>query len=670
MLIFDQLKKNDPQLRLLALVLLGGLFVLLAGLWWVQVVSAKDYQAHLETQSFRTVRIPAVRGKILDRNGQVLAESRPSYSISLYLEDLSGLFQKEYKQLRPVKTIPAPFWKAWLGFNSVETQYVRLKEEQVQALTWQARYNVASNVVRQLATRLQQPLALDFTNFCRHYQARLALPYPVLNNLDPAQIARFEEQFSGALGADLAMQPTRVYPHSTTAAHVLGYVQRDDSSKEGEDAYDFNYYLPDYRGQVGVEAGFDAQLRGRPGAKSVLVNNLGYRQTENVWDAVEPGRNVVLTIDLRIQQAAEQALRRVMPRVRGAVVVMNVTNGDVLAMVSEPSFDPGKFIPQISQQDYDQLADPFMRPQINRATQENYAPGSIFKAVVGLAALENGLNPNELYDVQPNPARPGKGCIYVGARKIEDTVEPGRYNFKRAVVQSSNSYFIFNGLRTGIPRIVQLAGKFHFGERTGLPTRQEVAGIFPTLARVTKSNWHDGDSANICFGQGEMAVTPIQVAVAYSAMANGGTIFWPRLVERIEPQGPASGEAATHLPSGLVRDEIGVQPRSLKILRDAMLGETEDAEGTGRAAMVPGLRICGKTGTAQVKNERGQLVSWNYWFASFAPYESPRYAVVVMVQSEGRGSGGGTCAPVARDIYAAIQKIEGASGAKTLAETK
>ena len=151
----------------------------------------------------------------------------------------------------------------------------------------------------------------------------------------------------------------------------------------------------------------------------------------------------------------------------------------------------------------------------------------------------------------------------------------------------------------------------------------------------------------------------MQMAVAYAAIANGGTVLWPRLVECIEPQDPASGEAVTNYPSALVRDHIGVSQRSLDILREAMLSETEDPAGTGRAAVVGlELRICGKTGTAQVENERGQKTGWNYWFASFAPYENPKYVVVVMVQSENSGSGGTTCAPIAHDVYEAILRSE------------
>jgi penicillin-binding protein 2 len=264
-------------------------------------------------------------------------------------------------------------------------------------------------------------------------------------------------------------------------------------------------------------------------------------------------------------------------------------------------------------------------------------------------------------------------AIKVGTRYIGDTVQPGPYNFQQAIEQSSNSYFIFNGLRTGIEKIVRLAEKFHFGERTGLTTRQESSGIFPTLADVHKPDWYDGRSANIFFGQGEMAVTPIQMAVAYSAIANGGTVLWPRLVERIEPQDPASGETATNFPSGVERDQIGVSERSLKILHEAMLSETEDPKGSGYPAFHQGgsvlkLRVCGKTGTAQVENERGQKTGWNYWFASFAPYENPQYAVVVMVQSESSGSGGSVCAPIAHDIYAEILKKENSTAPRNLAE--
>ena len=243
MLIFDELKKNDPQLRLLAVALAGGLFVLLAGLWWVQVVSARKYESHLETQSYRTVRIPAVRGKILDRNGRVLAENRPRYSLSLYLDDLRRQFDAAYgaaiAQARAgqKQRIAAQEKKLGRSLTKAERKQFTLATDQLKQLREQSRFQVADSVVEQVGQRLGQPLALDPAMFKRHYDTRLALPYPLLPNLNETQIARFEEQYPGGLGVDLDLQPVRSYPYGTTAAHLLGYVLRDDSSKEGEEAY-------------------------------------------------------------------------------------------------------------------------------------------------------------------------------------------------------------------------------------------------------------------------------------------------------------------------------------------------------------------------------------------------------------------------------------------------
>jgi penicillin-binding protein 2 len=671
MLVFDELKKNDAQLRLVAVVLLAGLLVLLIGLWWVQVVSAHEYQSHLETQSYRTIRLPAVRGKIFDREGRVLAENRPRYNLSLYLDDLRQPFYSGYtnllKSARAVQkqNIANAEKKLGRSLTKAELKPFQLKPEYLQQLREEARVRVAGNILAQVSEKIGQPLALNAKNFNSHYAKQLALPYPALKNLDAAQIARFEENFTNRLGADLELESVRSYPNGTMAGHLLGYVLRDDEAQSGENSY-FNYFLPDYRGMVGVEAGFDSELRGRAGEESVLVNSLGYPQSENIGNQPEPGHNAVLTLDLDLQRAAENSL--VAHRdadARAAVVVMDVRNGDVLAMASSPAFNP-----VYSENDATRLADGTLRPAINRATQENYAPGSIFKVVIALAALENGLNPEKFYTVQPDPENPGHSCVYVGRLKKKDTAPPGEYNFKHAIVRSSNSYFIQVGLQTGVDRIVALAEKFHFGEKNGLLPRQETRGDLPTLERV-HHDWRDGDTANLCIGQGELSVTPLQMAVAYSAIANGGTVFWSRLVSRVAPQDPASREMATNFPSALVRDRIGVSAQSLKLLHNAMLAETEDAEGTGKKAVVgPGMRICGKTGTAQVQDSANRTTGYNYWFASFAPYEDPRYAVVVMVQNPGpmlAGGGGGTCAPIAHDIYETILEKEKTAGGKILA---
>jgi penicillin-binding protein 2 len=659
MLVFDQLKKNDVQLQLLALVFCVGLVALVVGLWWVQIVNVSQHQESVETQAFRSVRIPAVRGKILDRNGVALVENRPNYNINLYLEELSPAFRKEYQRIRPrvVVTNDLPFWKDWLGFPTVTTQYTKLSIDDLMLVQRQARYNAAASVVRRISDVLQSPLTLDYTNFTRHYDLQRALPYTVVSNISMAQVARFEERGINSLGVDLEAQPIRTYPFGLMAAHTLGYVRSDDRSAPNELAY-FSYRKPDYRGIVGIEGGYDPQLRGVAGAKSVQVNSLGYRQSETIWEAAESGRNVVLTLDVRIQKAAENSIRKFLgPNARAAVVVVHVETGDVLAMASSPTFDPNAFIRKFSPDEWARWNSEELGVQKNRATFEHYQAGSIFKTIVALAALEKGLNPREEFIVEPNRHNPNKGVFHLGRDAIGDTAPPGRYDLERAIVRSSNSYFITNGLRPGVfDKIVELGARLHLGERMGLLVSQETPGHFPRAG--DQRNWNPRFKANICIGQGEMDVTPMQMAVMTCALANGGKVLKPRLVDRLETQDLAGIEPPEVFPKGVVRDHLGVSQRNLDIVRNAMLAETEDVadNATGRYVRVEGLRICGKTGTAERRERRadGQFKN-TVWFVSYAPYERPQWAVVVMVE-DGQ-SGGGTCAPIARDVYLALQQM-------------
>lgn len=664
MLIFDQLKKDDPQLRAVSLMIFLGLGTLLAGLWWVQVVCAREYRESLETQCFRTVRIPAVRGKILDSQERVLAENRPTYCLSMYLEELTkpfdGAYFKHRDQFNAELNRQRQAREKQLGrrLTKQERKQFVMSLSQKAALKQQARFEVASNLVADLSRRLQLPISLDETNFLRHYQNRLALPFPLIPNLDPTNIAKFEEQLTSPVGLDLEVQSTRVYPQQTLAAHLLGSLARNNESAEGEEAF-FNYRLQDFRGSLGIEYGYDKELRGLAGAKSVQVNNIGYRTTENIWSPAEAGKNVVLTIDLDLQRVVEEALQTAplsaYSPVRGATVVMDVRTGDVLALASSPTLNPNHAVQGYPPGEFQRVMELFA--QKNRATQERYAPGSIFKMVVGLACLEAGFDPRTQYYVAENPAEPGKGYIKVGNRSIRDTAPPGIYDFRRALLRSCNSYFVTNGLRLGPERIVRLGQKFHLGERMDLPLRQETPGSFPTLDRV-RYGWTDGNTANMSIGQDPVLVTPLQIAVLTSAIANGGQILWPRFVERIEAQDPASGDPPVFYPPRPPRDELGVSSRSLAILHEAMVADTEDPEGTGHRAAVPGLRVCGKTGTAQIQDEHNRKIGQTTWFASFAPYSppgsgaKPRWAVVVMV--ENGKSGGDTCAPVAGKIYAAL----------------
>lgn len=659
MLIFDQLRKDDRQIRVISLLVLAGLGILLVGLWWVQIVMSRTYQLSLETQSYRSVRIPAVRGKLLDRNGVALAENRPTFNISLYLEELRKPFDsayfKEVANARASLNAEAEELSRKLGrrLRKEEKRNFILGTKSRTALRQKARALVASNVVFEVSQLMGEPILFEPEAFERHYLARLALPFPVLKNLTPIQLAKFQEQSARIDGVDLEVQSTRVYPYRTLAAHMLGLLKRNDDSKDGEEAF-FSYRLADYVGIAGMEGVHDKELRGSAGAKSVLVNNVGYRQTEKVWVPAEPGRNLVLTLDQQIQEACERALAGVHgPATRGAVVVMDVQSGDVLALASSPTLDPNHFVRGFPTGELQRVRE--LRAELNRATQENYAPGSIFKMVVGMAALEAGLDPDQIHTAIPNPEMPSKAIVYVGNRGVRDTAPPGPYDFKRALKLSSNSYFVTAALRTGPERIVRLGQRFHLGERTGLVPWQETPGELPSVDRVS-SRWTDGNTANLSLGQDPVLVTPLQVAVMTSAIANGGRVFWPRVADRLESQYPEPGEQPLYFARAQVRDQLGVSANTLAVMRRAMLADVEDSDGTGRRAAIPGLRVCGKTGTAQVKNLQGQKTGQITWFASFAPFEAPRYAVVVMV--EDGASGGETCAPVAASVYTAIRRAE------------
>jgi penicillin-binding protein 2 len=292
------------------------------------------------------------------------------------------------------------------------------------------------------------------------------------------------------------------------------------------------------------------------------------------------------------------------------------------------------------------LQDKTLKPQRNRATQEIYAPGSIFKVVTAMACLEAGVV--DPADVLNNP-----GFIMVGRQRIKDLAPAGEYDFKQAFTKSSNTYFIHYGLLAGMENIARLGHRLHLGERCELPTLQDSGGDFPS-ERAIRSHWLDGDTANLCIGQGPIAVTPIQMAVMISAVANGGKVFWPRLVDRVEPAEALSGEETTRYPSGRVRDTLGVSERTLNVVREAMVADVEEG-GTGKRALIDGFRVCGKTGTAEIK-QGARVVDHTTWFASYGPFESPRYTVVVMVESG--SSGGGTCAPIAKQIYEALLKRE------------
>jgi penicillin-binding protein 2 len=648
MFVFDIFRQEARRMQVLTGTVALGMLLLLGGLWWVQVVCGKQFETDLKKHSFRHVRTPALRGRILDRNGLVLADDKPRYNAILHLEDLQGQFADEFALLRSNYGRAHP--------ESVNSKgRVNLPSSVRTNLQMESYCDVVSNITYRVSMSLQEPRALNTNAFLKHYRDHPYVPFQIVPDLTPRQVAILSEQWCGSPGIELQTQPVRDYPNKSLAANLLGYVRPRRGDSGGAK---FSFDMPDYQGTSGVEYVYDDTLRGQPGDNSVLINNMSYRQREEIETPDLPGNDLYLTIDLPLQRAAEKALAAApgQSNVRGAVVVMDPRNGDILALVSAPTFDPNMYaLGNISREDQERLDDTKYTPQINRAIYGAYPPGSTFKIITALACLETGLDPDEIYHSE------GIYRATEKARPIRDLAAAGPYDLKRALYRSSNTYFIVMGLPR-IRKILEVAKRFHLGEKTGLAPRQESAGNVPGPEKVGLSL---GMSIpDICIGQ-EITTTPLQMAGMISVIANGGTLFVPRVVSHARSE---SGEIVELVAPGRVRDHVQINPGDLKIIREAMLADTEyapDNLGLGGTAYsqfhhggqpyLGNFRVAGKTGTAEVKSP-GSHFERVTWFDSYGPFEDPRYVVIVMVE-DGQ-FGGPTCAPVAEKIYEAILKRE------------
>ena len=669
MFVFDQLRSKDIPIRVMTAFILCCMLLLTVNLWRLQVASGEDYRVRQENQSVRAVRLPATRGRILDSNQQPLAVNRLRFDVHMYIDELRPLFYTHYMRLKDGR---------------------KLRRAEQDELGRTARYQVVSNLTMQVSLRLGQPLVLDEEKFHTHYYKRRYTPMAVMQDLSPGQVARFVEQIHAVPGVDLSVNPVRTYPNDDMAFHTLGYLRLDDDPDTGDDIpFRFRYRLPDYVGVDGLEGVYDELLRGEAGAKTIRVNNISYRTSEEVWEWPESGYNMVLSLDRNIQLAAEAALQANGPETRGAVVVMDPRTGDLLSLVSLPGFDSNKFISGFSREEITRLNDSRLNPWLNRATGSggvSYPPGSIFKLISAVAYLEEGLIDPAEKVYNPGYFRDSK--LYPNY-ELDDTAPPGDYDFIRAFKRSSNTYFIHHALkpngqtdqwRQGKRILLDWGNRFRLGQKTlaslpgDLPSPiRESGGYFPARDNKLKKRnqfgekvgWAAGDVGNLCIGQGEITVTPLQMAVMTSAVANGGKVLQPRLVKRIDSQ-RAFGQAQNRVIPVEVLDDLHLKPETVALMHKAMLADVADRDGSGRAARVPGMAIGGKTGTAQKKVPTGKydprsgvrLFRTDHvtWFVSFAPVESPRYAVVVMVESG--ESGGTTCAPIAGRIYRAIRDLE------------
>jgi penicillin-binding protein 2 len=576
------------RLRLLAVVLGLGFLVVGSQLAYLQILSGERLAALSDRNRLRLRPIAAPRGILFDRAGLPLADNRPAFTLVVVPREVPDL----------------------------------------------------AALVDRLAALLQTP-ASELRDRLARVSADSPWPIRLSRGLTLEEVARIEEWRLELPGVTIEVEPQRAYPGVRFAAHVLGYVREASD----QDLARTSLRRGDLVGQSGLERLHDEHLRGRDGGEQVEVD--AYGRMIRILDRREPvpGAHMWTTIDRRIQQAAEDALG---PRA-GAVVVMDPRNGDVLALTSHPAFPVERFSRPLDRETWLGLVQDPTRPLLNRAVQGLYPPGSLFKIVVAAAALQSQITTP--FDRLSCPRQ----WVFGGRpyHNWEDH-DRGALTLHEALQFSCNTYFYQLGLKLGPEKIVQMAEAFGLGRGTDSGLTGERGGLVPSPAwkrEALKDKWHPGDTVSLSIGQGLITVTPLQMARMMAAVANGGTLWKPRLVSRVAT---ADGRLVHEEPPR-IQGRVEIAPVIFEFLRDA-LGDVV-AEGTGKQARVPGVSVGGKTGTAQTHEfksdaDRKRRDQDHAWFAGFAPLDEPQ--VVVVVFAERAGLGGQVAAPIAREVLKAV----------------
>ena len=599
----DRRPTLTPQLAL-RIAIIGGIAlvafaVIFFRLWYLQVLSSDKYRREAQNNQQREIKVEAPRGEIVDRDGRVLVDNRTGLAVKVTPDKLP----RDPAERRAV--------------------YRRLGRVLVMS-------------PRRIARGVRKELkALPFST---------ATVKQDVSQQVVAYILERQERFPGVTVERVFL---RQYPHHTTGAHLFGTVGEITKEQLKDERYR-GVNLGDRVGQSGIEYQYDRFLRGKDGASRVQVDALGRLKRE--LKVVEPhqGRQLRLSIDLDIQRAGQQALAG--GTGRGAFVVMNVHNGEVVALGSQPSFDPNIFSKTIKESDYKRLSDPENgAPLSNRATQGLYPTGSTFKLITATAGLETGVFTPEtvLFD---------GGSLTVGGVTFKNAGGGGHgaLALRQALTVSSDVFFYQLGRdMNGSLKLQRWAHRLGLGRRTGIDLPGELPGLIPTpqwrnrlyKKHLTDRPWSIGDNINLSVGQGDLQSDPLQLAVAYATIANGGRVLAPRIGLRIED---SSGRAIQELDAPPTR-RLSINPGFRQAILEGLRGAASQPGGTS-AKVFAGfpIPVAGKTGTA----EKGAGRADQSWYVALAPYPSPKY--VVAVTDEAGGFGAETAAPMARTILARL----------------
>ena len=617
------------RIQFLGLLMLLGMGALGLKLWWIQVAHGAEWTAQLRGSSQATVRIPSVRGEIKDRNGVTLVQNRASYEVDFYLPEMVKGYRERFG------SPPLTEYRAIINGMPKD----------------QKEPDIIKIVNHGIVPRLNDlDLARDYNagKLERHFRNDTEVPFSYIKDIDFPTMAKFSEHDVGLPGVDIAIKPVRSYVYGALAAHLLGYVGiPDDIDKE--EARKFTFYQQDVEGKSNVEKMMDEYLRGKPGVRYLRKNAKGTIEGVLREDPPQQGANVFLTIDARIQSIAEEALRAVN---RAGAVVVDPNNGNILAMASVPSFDPNTFIPSIKAKDWKALQKDEGDPLVNRAISA-LPPGSTFKLITSLAGLGSTKNlANAKYSCGGGVSY---GDHFFQCWVAEKHYTHGTIGLPDAIKVSCDSFFYQYGNAAGIQSIDHIGKMLGIGEESGLQLTGEQSGNMPgpewMQIHHPQERWSQAQTANVSIGQGYTLVSPLQLAMAYVAIANGGICYYPRLVDRVLHQdgSPVLDEQGNPAaPPPRVRSDLRqeISPVGIDLVRKGLWKVVNEDGGTGGRARLKNVVVAGKTGTAQA-SVRGHKDT-TAWFACFAPFENPKYVVAVMVQ--GGEHGGSVAGPVADRI--------------------
>jgi penicillin-binding protein 2 len=611
--MFGRDEKVSP-LRLTAVqyIILAIFMILAYGLWRLQVVQSDMYASLAEKNRVRNVPILAPRGKILDREGRIIVDNYPSFT-ALLLRDSSRDLLAD-----------ADLISQGLHLDAKETR----------------------DRIKHFASMPQyQPIYLK-------------------DDITPNELAFVESHRNELPELDTIMAHRRLYPRNGFMAHLIGYV--GEVSEEMLNQARWEFYNPgDVVGKSGVELQYNQILMGKNGSRRVVVNSRGREVGRLDETPAEPGKQLKLTVDLDLQIAAEQALGDK----NGAIVAMDPRNGEILAMVSRPTFDPNDFAVRVSRDEWSKLVNDDDHPLLNKAIQAQLAPGSTFKIIMATAGMQEGVAQDMHVICNGGATFYGRyfKCWVATEHRTHGVVE-----ISKAIYQSCDVFFYTLAEKLGIDRIAKYATMFGLGQKTGIDLPQEVTGVMPSeewKIRNFKQKWYAGETISVGIGQGAVAVTPIQLARAIGAISSGGLLVRPHVTNPAEL--PANIMPAIDMPSQV---KIPIDPENWEIITDAM-SNVPTPMGTAGSAHLQGIDFAGKTGSAQTvsnalkaKTANGKSkYKDNAWFVGVTPRRNPEIVVAVLFEG---GEHGQFAARIAAQVVKAYVEKQRRQPTKVASEDK